>query len=256
VISVVTITYNNYEELVKTLASISGKSDLESIVVNGGSCEKTAEFLKAYSGIVISEKDKGISDAFNKGARNARGDAIAFLNSGDVLIESDYYARVAKAFKENPSSSYVYGNLLFDDHLAGKMVFRSEEAKLSTIGKGMPFPHPTLVVKASVFKEVGEFNLDYRIGMDYDWVIRLLLKKHTGTHLICTPVLMDGMGVSSQNQEKSILECKRALVEHNLFSGQIERDWKFRMAKLKIKNVIQKTFGDRVLKVLKRVKNR
>lgn len=77
-ISIITITFNNYSELRTTLDSLKDISNIESIVVNGGSCEKTREFLKNYPGKSVSEKDNGISDAFNKGLRIASGDAILF----------------------------------------------------------------------------------------------------------------------------------------------------------------------------------
>jgi glycosyltransferase involved in cell wall biosynthesis len=255
-ISVVTITFNNYEELTKTLESLPSGSNIESIVVNGGSCIKTAHFLATYKGKVVTEKDHGISDAFNKGARLATGEGIAFLNSGDELIEKDYYDRVSGAFEASPRSSYVYADLLFEDTIAGKMTFRSTKPSLADIGKGMPFPHPTLVVRKSVFQEVGEFNLQYRIGMDFEWVIRLIKLKHTGTHLISTPVLMDGTGVSSVNQERSLQECARALSEQNLFSGKIAKDHSRRVLKYKIREFIRKTFGNQALKAIKQLKNR
>ncbi len=77
-ISIVTITFNDYEGLIKTVESLRGVEDIEHIVVNGGPCEKTRKFLENYPGKSVSEKDRGISDAFNKGIRLSTGDSILF----------------------------------------------------------------------------------------------------------------------------------------------------------------------------------
>ena len=84
-ISVITVTYNNYDDLHRTLHSLKNVDGIESVVVNGGDCEKSKKLLSNYDGIAISEPDKGISDAFNKGIALANGDNVMFLNSGDVL---------------------------------------------------------------------------------------------------------------------------------------------------------------------------
>ena len=70
-ISVITVTYNNYNDLLRTLHSLKNVDDIESVVVNGGDCNKTKKLLSNYDGIAISEPDKGISDAFNKGVTRA-----------------------------------------------------------------------------------------------------------------------------------------------------------------------------------------
>ena len=72
-ISVITVTYNNYYDLQRTLASLEQVEGIENVVVNGGDCEKTKKLLHDFKGIAISEPDKGISDAFNKGVSLASG---------------------------------------------------------------------------------------------------------------------------------------------------------------------------------------
>ena len=88
-ISIITVTYNNFQDLYRTLNSLENVEGIEKIVVNGGKCAKTKKYLSNFDGIVISEPDKGISDAFNKGVSNANGENVMFLNSGDVLLSPD-----------------------------------------------------------------------------------------------------------------------------------------------------------------------
>ena len=88
-ISIITVTYNNFDDLHCTLDSLKKVEGIEKIVVNGGDCAKTKEYLSDFDGISISEPDKGISDAFNKGVSRANGDTVMFINSGDVLLSPD-----------------------------------------------------------------------------------------------------------------------------------------------------------------------
>ena len=91
-LSVVTLTFNNYHELIKTINSLKGIDSVESVIVNGGSCIETKEFLEKNSQYTsISESDNGISDAFNKGIKLSSGKYITFLNSGDIVIDRGYY---------------------------------------------------------------------------------------------------------------------------------------------------------------------
>ncbi|NDG86251.1 MAG: glycosyltransferase, partial [Proteobacteria bacterium] len=182
-ISVVTITYNNFSELKATLDSLTGVEGIESVVVNGGSCPSTLEFLSRWKGKSISEKDRGISDAFNKGWRNSSGDAVAFLNSGDVLIEPSYYHKAQEVLDRNPDIDFVYADIRFKDAFSGVRRMRPRGAGLRDTGKGMAFPHPSIVARRSVFDKIGGFSEEYRIAMDFDWAVRLLATGHSGIHL-------------------------------------------------------------------------
>ena len=98
-ISIITVTYNNFDDLYRTLDSLEKIDGIEKIVVNGGECAKTKEYLSDFDGISISEPDKGISDAFNKGVSRSTGDNVMFLNSGDILLSPDYLHEATKIIK-------------------------------------------------------------------------------------------------------------------------------------------------------------
>ena len=87
-LSIVTITFNNYVELLNTVTSVRDLAHSEHIIINGGKCQKTLAFLNNFWGISVSEPDQGISDAFNKGIKYAKGDAVMLLNSGDILLKT------------------------------------------------------------------------------------------------------------------------------------------------------------------------
>ena len=118
-ISIITVTYNNFDDLHRTLNSLEKIDGIEKVVVNGGKCAKTKEFLSDFDGIAISEPDKGISDAFNKGVSRASGDNVMFLNSGDVLVSPDYLLEAENIMKFNPEISFVHSDLVFEDRISG-----------------------------------------------------------------------------------------------------------------------------------------
>lgn len=194
-ITVVTITFNNHEELLKTIESIPQGQIIEHLVINGGSSIETFNYLKGFKQKHISEKDEGISDAFNKGIRNSSGDSIVFINSGDVLISPDYLIKADEAFTNDPSLDYMYSSILFDHKNLGQFTYSP-----SLQHGDMPYPHPSLIIRRKVFDEIGLFSLDYKVAMDFDIAYRLKKMKKKGKYFELGPVvLMEGAGVSSNN---------------------------------------------------------
>ena len=217
-ISVITITYNNYEELKDTLLSIDGIPGIESIVINGGSCNDTYEYLAQIDAISVSEPDQGIADAFNKGLNLANGDAIMFLNSGDALVERSYIGRVEHIFDINPDIGFVHGDIIFNDSICGKMHMKPA---LCPLGRGMPYFHQTMVVRKSVFDTIGNFKLDYKITMDFELVCRMRKVGIDGYYWDNVPIVaMDGRGVSVTREHKSISESFKGLKENQLLTTE------------------------------------
>lgn len=216
-ISVVTITFNNFEELVETLDSIKGLSNIESIVINGGSCEKTRSFLNNYSGISVSEKDNGISDAFNKGLALASGDAVMYLNSGDMLIEKDYLNWANDVFTNELGIDFTFSGIKIKDEHVGIIEVSAENAESRSMAKGMPYPHQTLIIRRKIFEQIGNFKISLRFVMDFDLVLRMNKLGCKGKHYDKMTVLMDGSGVSSKHDVKVFFENFKVLrLNHQL----------------------------------------
>ena len=214
IISIITITFNNSEELLNTVESVRGLDNCEHIIINGGSCPQTSEFLQGYSGKTVSEPDLGISDAFNKGIRYSQGEAVIMLNSGDILINRTYPEQAIQILHEHPEIDFVHADLIFEDALIGSYIMRplrTQNDFRPNIGRGMPYRHQSMVVRKSIYNKVGLFNLNY-ICSDYDWVCRweLISKKSNGIayYLQGDPVIkMDGTGISSVQEGKIISEA-------------------------------------------------
>ena len=162
-ISIITVTYNNFDDLHRTLNSLEKIDGIEKIVVNGGECTKTKEYLSDFDGIAISEPDKGISDAFNKGVSRAKGDNVMFLNSGDVLLSQDYLKEAENIMKSKPEISFIHSDTLFDDHISGIIYMeplKSAFFKEAPLGRGMPYNHLTMVIRKNVFEKMQDNNRD------------------------------------------------------------------------------------------------
>ena len=221
-LSIVTITFNNFEDLLHTIESVRDLENCEHIIINGGNCLKTLEYLKNFSGKSISEPDQGISDAFNKGINLSTGDAIIMLNSGDILLDRTYPSRACQILDQDPLIDFVHADLIFEDKLIGPYIMRPLRSKNSlypNIGRGMPYRHQSMVVRKEVFDRVGLFNLDY-ISSDYDWICKweLSLKKSSGKAYYShgVPVIkMDGGGISSTQESKIILEAIQIIKKRN-----------------------------------------
>jgi len=215
-ISIVTITYNNYDELIKTLSSIPESPLIESVVVNGGDCEKTQKYLETYSGKSVSEKDDGIADAFNKGINISTGKYIMFLNSGDILLEKFYPEKAIKILNNNNEYDFTHSNLIFVDENNNELFVRPQ---MKSLGRGMPYLHPTMIVKKEVFTKTGLFDKNIKVAMDFDWVVKLVKNNCKGFYLNEGAVVkMDGKGKSVVEESKAIKECLTILRAHHHFT--------------------------------------
>ena len=221
-LSIVTITLNNFEELLNTVESVGDIDGCEHIIINGGKCPRTLWFLQGFSGKSISEPDQGIADAFNKGVQYSNGEAIIMLNSGDTLIDRTYPSRASQILDQYPDIDFVHADLIFEDKLIGPYVMqplRLMNSLYPNIGRGMPYRHQSMVVRKKVYDRVGLFDMEY-ICCDYDWVCRweMGLKNSKGKayYLPGNPVIiMDGGGISSTNESKLILEAFQIISHHN-----------------------------------------
>jgi glycosyltransferase len=245
-LSIITITYNNFEELISTLYSIPESEKIESIIVNGGDCKKTKEFLLNYKGKSISEKDNGIADAFNKGVKLSTGKYIMFLNSGDILINPSYLDEAVNILNSNKNISFTHSNIILFNEDGTEYFVKPTQ---TNIGRGMPYTHPTMIVRRELFNTVGMFDTSIRIAMDYDWVVRLEKLNYRGFYINCDPVVkMNSKGKSVIMEAEAIKECLIILKKNNYLNfinltGYIRRVILFCMRKLLIslglKNVLK-----------------
>ena len=265
-LSIITITLNNFEELLRTVESVQDLNGCEHIIINGGECPQTLEFLQGYYGKSVSEPDQGISDAFNKGLRLSSGDAIIMLNSGDILLDRTYPVRASQILDQDPQIDFVHSDLIFEDKLIGSYIMRPLRTKnvLSpNIGRGMPYRHQSMVVRKKVYDRVGFFNLDY-ICSDFDWVCRweLDLKKSHGQAYYSQGdpvIIMDGGGISSTQERKIILEAIKIIRQRNKHISFLEKTKSYsalfrRLVLFSVRVFLKKLGFVNILVIIKRMK--
>lgn len=172
-ISIITITYNSEKTLEETIKSVMAQNypDLEYIIVDGGSTDKTleiAEKYKKYISKMISEKDNGISDAFNKGIAMATGDVVGIINSDDLLAEGALKA-IAEEMKEETDVFYGNGYRLYPD--GHTRDYLSKDLKIFSYK--MPLVHPATFVRRKAYEKYGVFRVEYKYCMDRDVLYRM-----------------------------------------------------------------------------------
>lgn len=180
-ISIITVVWNNKDTINDAINSAINQTykDIEYIIIDGASSDGTVEIIKGYADKItkfVSEKDKGIYDAMNKGVDLATGDIIAFLHSDDIYSSSNIVEIVAKEF-ERGNLDGVYGDLVYTPKSNTQKVLRywkSKDFDLSLLKKGWMPAHPTLFLKRNIYEKYGKFDLDFKIAADYDFMLRIL----------------------------------------------------------------------------------
>lgn len=181
-LSIITATFNSASTIADTLACVKNQDypNIEHIIMDGVSKDNTLEIVKTFPHVakIVSEKDKGIYDAMNKGIMCATGDVIGILNSDDVYASNDVLSAVAKTF-EDPSVQATYANLEFvlrDDLNKVVRKWKAGTYSKKSFYYGWMPPHPTFFVRKEVYDKVGLFNTDLGSAADYELMLRILLK--------------------------------------------------------------------------------
>lgn len=190
-ISIVTITYNSEKTLERTIQSVVSQNydNLEYWIIDGASKDNTMEIVKKYSSEYdfikyVSEPDKGISDAFNKGVSKATGELIALINSDDQLADGALEA-VNRVFTDT-NADVIYGDTIALDIKNGLKLYKKAK-DISQIKYDLPFIHQSCYIKKSVYNECGGYSDKYKICMDYDFLSKVF---HRGFSFIYTPTVL------------------------------------------------------------------
>lgn len=182
-VSIITVCYNSAATIEDTIKSVLSQTyqDVEYIIVDGASKDRTLEIIKKYEGKIakiISEPDKGIYDAMNKGIHFATSEIIGIINSDDLYASPEVIKKVAGAFVQKDVDA-VYGDLIYVDRNDTAKVVRSwpaGEFKQTKIRGGWIPPHPSLFVKRTVYDRCGRFNPELKIAADYEFMLRCITK--------------------------------------------------------------------------------
>ncbi len=179
-VSIITVCHNSAETIGDTIASIASQqySNKEHIIVDGASKDKTIDIVKHASSVTryISEPDKGIYDAMNKGLKLATGDVIGLLNADDFYEGDAVLNQVADVFKDSAVQA-CYADLLYVDKNDTSHVIRYWKSRIFEPGlfkRGWMPAHPTFFVRKSIYEKLGCFDLNYKIAADFELMMRFL----------------------------------------------------------------------------------
>lgn len=224
-ISIITVCYNSAATLEKTILSVAGQTynNIEYIIVDGNSNDTTIPIIKKHECKVckwISEPDKGLYDAMNKGISMATGDLIGILNSDDTFNSDTVIEQIANFHHQNTIDASV-GNIM--QHRENGKVVRNYSSKYWNPMKlkiGFMPPHPSIFFSRQLFSKYGNYDLGFKIGADYELITRFFLKnkiswKYSG--ITTTAMLVGGLSSSGTSSYKLITkEIQKALTMNGI----------------------------------------
>ncbi|MGY4539747.1 glycosyltransferase involved in cell wall biosynthesis [Mucilaginibacter sp. UYNi724] len=225
-ISVITVSYNAQDTIEQSIRSVISQDyrNIEYIIIDGNSADGTVSIAKKYLKnihVLLSEPDKGIYDAMNKGIALATGDVVGILNADDFFKDEHVLTVVAQAF-ENNKPDIVYGDLNYiksDGSISRKWV--SGEYKKGMFNYGWMPPHPTFYCKRELFEKFGSYGLEYGTAADYELMLRYIHRNLLSVYYVKQVLVeMSVGGVSNRsikNRIKSLFFDMKAMYKNKIF---------------------------------------
>lgn len=215
-VTIITATYNSSRCLEDCISSVisQGYKDIEHIVIDGKSTDNTIDIIKKYEAHIakwISETDRGMYDAINKGMEMATGDIIGILNSDDMLDSDDVIECIVKAFEEKKVDS-IYGDLEYVDPTDTNKIHRiwkGKPYKRSLFHSGWMPAHPTFYFRTECFKKYGGYQNHYYSAADYEFMARYLYKFKISSYYLPKLIVKMRRGGQSNNSWRTRFRANR-----------------------------------------------
>lgn len=231
VFSIITVTYNASEYLERTIQSIVSQTyrNVEFLIIDGASTDGTQNIIRKYESYIsywISEADKGLYDAMNKGIAKATGDYIWFINAGDELFSEEIIEQIVS--KLNGSfPDIIYGETALIDSTGKSVGMRRlrapEKLTWKSFNMGMLVCHQSFIVKKGITES---YNLSFRFSSDFDWCIRNMKKSESILNANLTLSKFLEAGMTTENRKESLKERYRIMVNYyGKIPTQIRHIW-------------------------------
>ncbi len=220
-VSIITVVYNNEQFIGSAIQSVLSQTypNIEYIIIDGASTDRTMEIVNSYREkikIIISEPDKGLYDAMNKGMAVSTGDVIGILNSDDVYYSNKVIEDVVEKFAVYTKADAVYGNIVYCRQNNIQAVVRkwiTSPFYNNFFRDGEVPPHPALFIRRAIYKKAGGYNLRFRIAADYEFMFRCFnVHRFSVVHLNKFLVRMR-LGGASNGTLKNIYRGNREIMQ-------------------------------------------
>ncbi|WET02069.1 glycosyltransferase family 2 protein [Flavobacterium sp. YJ01] len=230
-ITIITVCYNRKATIEKAIKSVLSQNyhDIEYIIIDGNSKDGTQRVIESYRDRIsqyISEPDKGMYDAINKGLKLATGDVIGLMHSDDEFYDTKAISRIAARFNTDSSIEGIYGDGVYVTNDSDERLVRDRIGGVFSLkkvkGGWLPL-HPTVYLKKSIIDKHGLYNLDFKIASDTEFLLRYLYKykiKMSYIDKYIVKMRMGGMSTSFKTALKVLNEDYRIYKYHGLTAAQ------------------------------------
>ena len=206
-ITIITVCYNRKATIEKAILSVLKQNycNIEYIIVDGNSTDGTKEIIDSYRdkiSKIISEPDKGMYDAINKGLQLATGDIVGLMHSDDEFYDKNVIDRIVSRFNSDSTIEGVYGDGVYVSNDQEERLIRNRIGgvfSLKKVKKGWLPLHPTVYLKKSVIDKNGLYSLDFKIASDTEFLLRYLYKYEINMSYINSYIVKMRMGGISTN---------------------------------------------------------
>lgn len=226
-VSVITVCYNRKATIEQSIKSVLDQDypDIEYIIVDGNSSDGTQEIIRPYLDKIakyISEPDKGMYDAINKGLGLATGDIVGLMHSDDVFYDTAVVSKIIEKFKNNSNINAIYGDGIYVTNDDEQKIVRNRiggDYDYKRLKSGWLPLHPTVYIKKSIIEKYGYYNLDFKIASDTEFLLRYLFKHKINVAYLNTYIVkmrMGGLSTSYRRAFEVLREDYRIYKFHNV----------------------------------------
>lgn len=221
-VSVITVCYNRKATIEQSIKSVLDQDypDIEYIIVDGNSLDGTQDIIKSYSDKIsqyVSERDNGMYDAINKGLNMATGDIVGLMHSDDVFYDATVISKIVEVFKKNPDTDAIYGNGIYVTNDDQQKIVRNRiggEYDYKRLKAGWLPLHPTVYIKKSIIDKYGNYDLNFKIASDTEFLLRYLFKHKINITYLNDYIVKMRMGGLSTNYKRAFEVLKE---DYNIY---------------------------------------
>lgn len=211
-VTIITICYNRVKTIEKAIQSVLNQEhkDIEYIVIDGNSTDGTKAIIEKYTNRIakyISESDNGMYDAINKGLAIATGDIVGLMHSDDEFYDNKAIAKIVSAFQKSNNLEGVYGDGIYVSNDAEEKLIRNRiggEYSLKKIENGWLPLHPTVYIKRALIEKYGNYNLQFKIASDTEFLLRYLYKNKIKMGYVNSYIVKMRMGGLSTTSSRAL----------------------------------------------------